>query len=76
MSRKWLKTQSCDRKLLGFVTGFVHYLLDRHVTEHGDRTAIIWAGDEPGTYRHISYRELKDEVCRLANVLKHLGVTE
>jgi acetyl-CoA synthetase len=48
--------------------------VDRHVAEHGERTAILWAGDEPGTYRHITYRELKHEVCRLANVLLARGV--
>ena len=48
--------------------------VDRHVEEHGDRTAIIWAGDEPGHYQHISYTELRDQVCRLANVLTHSGV--
>ena len=48
--------------------------VDRHVEQHGERTAIIWAGDEPGNYRHVSYRELKHEVCRLANVLLAHGV--
>ena len=48
--------------------------VDRHVEAHGERTAIVWAGDEPGSYRHISYRELKHEVCRLANVLLAHGV--
>ncbi|GAB4223498.1 MAG: acetate--CoA ligase [Acidobacteriota bacterium] len=48
--------------------------VDRHLKTNGDRTAIIWAGDEPGTYRHISYRELKHHVCRLANVLLAHGV--
>ena len=48
--------------------------VDRHVARHGERTAILWAGDEPGTYRHVTYRELKHEVCRLANVLLAHGV--
>jgi acetyl-CoA synthetase len=48
--------------------------VDRHLRERGDKTAIIWAGDEPGEYRHISYRDLKHEVCRLANVLHEHGV--
>ncbi len=48
--------------------------VDRHLPEHGERTAIIWAADEAGVYQHISYRELKHQVCRLANVLKHHGV--
>ncbi|MEQ1834509.1 MAG: acetate--CoA ligase [Candidatus Eisenbacteria bacterium] len=48
--------------------------VDRHVEARGERTAIVWAGDEPGVYRHVSYRELKHEVCRLANVLLAHGV--
>jgi acetyl-CoA synthetase len=50
--------------------------VDRHVEAHGDRTAIIWAGDEPGVYRHITYRDLKHQVCRLANVLLARGVKQ
>ncbi|MFD1218342.1 acetate--CoA ligase [Microbulbifer celer] len=48
--------------------------LDRHLAEHADTTAILWVGDEPGTSRAISYRELHREVCRFANGLKSLGV--
>ncbi|RAP57124.1 acetate--CoA ligase [Oleiagrimonas sp. MCCC 1A03011] len=48
--------------------------LDRHLTERGDKTAIIFEGDEPDDARHITYRELHSEVCRFANALRHLGV--
>lgn len=49
--------------------------VDRHVAAgNGDRIAILWEGDEPGQNRRISYRELKWEVCRLANVLRHHGL--
>ncbi len=48
--------------------------VDRHLPKHGDRTALIWAKDEPGDYQRISYRELKHQVCRVANVLLHYGV--
>ncbi len=48
--------------------------VDRHLESKGEQTAIIWAADEPGVYRHISYRELKHQVCRLANVLLAHGV--
>ncbi|MFA7440337.1 MAG: acetate--CoA ligase [Sphingomonadaceae bacterium] len=49
--------------------------LDRHLAEHGDRTAIIWEPDGTGEpARHISYSELHADVCRLANGLKSLGV--
>ncbi|HYG61967.1 MAG TPA: acetate--CoA ligase [Thermoanaerobaculia bacterium] len=48
--------------------------VDRHLTTQPEKTAIIWAGDEPGEYRHISYREVKHNVARFANVLLHHGV--
>ena len=48
--------------------------VDRHLETRGDKTAIIWAADEPGEYRHISYRELHAMVGRMANVLKAHGV--
>ena len=49
--------------------------LDRHVDAgDGERTAILWEGDEPGQEEKISYAELLRRVCRCANVLKRLGV--
>ena len=48
--------------------------LDRHLATRGDQTALIFEGDDPSVSRHISYRELHDEVCRFANVLKARGV--
>jgi acetyl-CoA synthetase len=48
--------------------------VDRHVATRGDKTAIIWIGDEPGEYRHITYRQVKHSVARIANVLKAHGV--
>ena len=48
--------------------------LDRHLATRGDQTALIWEGDEPDFSRHITYRELHEEVCRLANVLKARGI--
>jgi acetyl-CoA synthetase len=48
--------------------------IDRHLRDHPQRTAIIWEGDEAQWHRHITYRQLHDEVCRLANGLKRLGV--
>ena len=48
--------------------------IDRHLASRGDRPAIIWEGDDPGDDRTITYRELHDEVCRLANGLKSIGV--
>ena len=48
--------------------------VDRHLEDKAAKTAIIWAKDEPGQYEHISWRTLKHEVCRVANVLRHHGV--
>ena len=49
--------------------------LDRHLAEHGDKTALIFEPDDPATpAERISYRELHARVCRLANALRHLGV--
>ena len=48
--------------------------LDRHLEEHGDRTALIFEADEPGEGRSVSYRELYEETCRFANLLKSRGV--
>ncbi|HYH44755.1 MAG TPA: AMP-binding protein, partial [Thermoanaerobaculia bacterium] len=48
--------------------------VDRHLGAQGDKTALLWAGDEPGEYRRISYRELKHNVARVANVLRAHGV--
>jgi len=48
--------------------------VDRHLRDRADQTAILWAADEPGVYKHVSYRELKHHVCRIANVLHAHGV--
>ncbi len=49
--------------------------VDRHLSDRGDRTAIIWEPDDPtGQARHVTYRELHESVCRMANVLKKLGI--
>ena len=48
--------------------------LDRHIESgHGDQVAYHWEG-EPGDTRTITYAQLLDDVCRLANALKELGV--
>jgi len=48
--------------------------IDRHLARRADRTAIIWEGDDPKDSKHITYRQLHEEVCRFANVLKARGV--
>ena len=51
-----------------------HNAVDRHLHSQPDKTAIIWAGNEPGQYQRITFRELKHQVARVANVLKAHGV--
>ena len=48
--------------------------IDRHLAKRADQTAIIWEGDNPNDSKHITYRQLHEEVCRFANVLKARGV--
>ena len=48
--------------------------IDRHLAKRGSQTAIIWEGDDSRESKHISYRQLHEEVCRFANVLKARGV--
>ena len=49
--------------------------IDRHLATRGDQTAIIWEPDDPKDEAlHITYRQLHSNVCRMANVLKSLGV--
>jgi acetyl-CoA synthetase len=48
--------------------------IDRHLAKRADQVAIIWEGDDPGESKRITYRQLHDEVCRFANVLKAHGV--
>ncbi len=48
--------------------------LDAHLKMRGDQVAIIWEGDDPGSSKRVTYRELHGQVCRLANVLRERGV--
>ena len=48
--------------------------IDRHLAKRGDQVAIIWEGDDPGESKSITYKELHEHVCKLANVLKAKGV--
>jgi acetyl-CoA synthetase len=47
---------------------------DRHLEKRGNQTAIIWEGDDPKDSKKITYREVHEQVCRLANVLKSRGI--
>lgn len=48
--------------------------VDRHARLHPDRVALLWEQDEPGQTQKVTYRELQELVCRLANVLRESGV--
>ncbi len=48
--------------------------VDRHLAKRAGQTAIIWESDDPNVSKHISYRELHEQVCRMANVFRDLGV--
>jgi acetyl-CoA synthetase len=49
---------------------------DRHLAARADQIAIIWEGDDPSDSKLITYKELHEHVCRLANVLKNHGVAK
>ncbi len=48
--------------------------IDRHLPKRANQTAIIWEGDDPEVSQHITYQQLHDEVAKLSNGLKALGV--
>ncbi|MFC1693287.1 acetate--CoA ligase [Candidatus Latescibacterota bacterium] len=79
--KKWDKIHSFDPDKIdikwfeGGKINVSYNCLDRHVKAgKGDKTALLWVGDDPNEDRHISYSELLTEVSRFANVLKKLGV--
>ena len=51
-----------------------HNCIDRHLPARAEQPAIIWEGDDPSDSAVITYQELHDAVCRLANGLKSRGV--
>jgi acetyl-CoA synthetase len=48
--------------------------IDRHLKDHADEVAIIWEGDEPDQSTTLTYRQLHEKVCRLANAMKSQGI--
>ena len=61
---------------VGGKTNVAYNCLDRHLDSRGDQTAIIWEGNEPGEDGTLTYRELHEQVCRCANLLKSRGVAK
>ena len=82
--KKWDKVRSYnyDRRegpvsiewFAGAKTNACYNCVDRHLEVRPDKTAIIWEGNEPGEDATISYRQLHEQVCKFANVLKDRGV--
>jgi acetyl-CoA synthetase len=79
-NKVWDTVMDCD-----FKTGHIRWFeggklnvsvncLDRHLKTRGDQVAIIWEGDNPAHDKKITYKELHEQVCRFANVLKAQGV--
>ena len=48
--------------------------IDRHLKKNGNKTAIIWVGDDPLNSKKITYKELHKNVCKAANGLKSIGI--
>ncbi|MFJ4374155.1 acetate--CoA ligase [Pseudomonas japonica] len=76
----WSTIQDCDirtGKAIWFKNARLNVsynCLDRHLEQRGDQPAIIWEGDDPARSASLSYRQVHQQVCRLANVLKQRGV--
>jgi acetyl-CoA synthetase len=56
------------------VLNLAYNCIDRHLKKRANQTAIIWEGDNPYDDKKITYRELYEHTCRMANVLKRNGV--
>jgi len=79
--KKWDKVHSFDPEKVeikwfeGGKLNVSYNCLDRHVKAgRGDKTALLWVGDDPAEDRHISYEELLEDVKKFANVLKSKGI--
>jgi acetyl-CoA synthetase len=74
---KEVKYSKEDVKIKWFYDGTLNAsanCIDRHLKKNGNKTAIIWVGDDPSDSKKISYKELHKNVCRAANGLKSIGV--
>ena len=58
------------------VTNVAYNCIDRHLGKRASQTAIIWEGDDPKDDKNITYQELHDEVCRMANILRNRNVAK
>jgi acetyl-CoA synthetase len=78
--KKWDKVSECDfntaeiKWYLGGKTNVSYNCLDVHLESKGDKTALIYEGDEVGSGYSLTYKELHEKVCKTANGLKSLGI--
>ncbi len=80
--KKWDKVQdwkfSKDEVYLKWFLGgklnVSYNCLDRHLEKRGDQVALIWEGNEPSDDKKFTYKELHEQVCKFANVLKSHGI--
>ncbi len=82
--KKWDKVQDCnygnsakDLRIKWFVGGKLNVsynCLDRHLEKRGNQVALIWEGNDPSEQKTFTYKQLHEEVCKFANVLKRNGV--
>tara|TARA_B100000579_G_scaffold271029_1_gene223833 strand:- start:826 stop:2973 length:2148 start_codon:yes stop_codon:yes gene_type:complete len=74
---KDVKYSKEDVKIKWFYDGTLNAsanCIDRHLKKNGNKTAIIWVGDDPADSKKISFKELHKNVCRAANGLRNIGV--
>ena len=74
---KKIKFSSTDVNIKWYYDGVLNAsfnCIDRHAAKDPDKIAIIWEGDDPTISKKISYKELLENVCKTANVLKKIGV--
>ncbi len=73
--REWdFSDEISIRWFIGGRTNLCYNCLDRHLPSRGDQVAILWEGNEPGEERSLTYRQLHQQVCRFAGVLRARGV--
>ncbi|MBP7585649.1 MAG: acetate--CoA ligase, partial [Spirochaetes bacterium] len=82
--KKWDKVMDCnygsttkDLKVKWFTNAKVNVsynCLDRHLEKRGNQIALIWEGNDPSEDKTFTYKQLHEQVCKFANVLKKNGV--
>ena len=79
--QKWTKVREYDFKdkiwikwFAGAKTNISYNCLDRHLEKRANQVALLWEGNEPTEDKKITYKELHEQVCKFANVLKSQGV--